>query len=204
MTLISLVPTLLTCSKRYEGTPIIRLFPILLILPRNSMTGSGCFAAAAAATCFFGFGCCCCWTRTLFTFFSSKGSKLLSCLGLTTPSNASSMSFLISSLERPYFSPKSRNLLTISIDFTNDFLSSSIACRKKNSAVLGCIQDVRISYHLFMAARKECAYSIFRRWSQWQFETIEWSCHLGKRAQYQPFAFALLILRLKCVCRVIS
>src|SRR5215469_2894059 len=47
-----------TCSKRYEGTPIIRLLPILLILPGNSMTGSGCFAAAAAATCFFGFGCC--------------------------------------------------------------------------------------------------------------------------------------------------
>src|SRR5262249_1534154 len=35
--------------------------------------------------------------------------------------------FRISSLESPYFSPKSRSLLTISIDFTNDFLSSSIA-----------------------------------------------------------------------------
>jgi hypothetical protein len=57
ITLISLVPSVSTCSKRYEGTQIIRLFPILLILPRNSMAGSGSFAAAAAATCFFGFGC---------------------------------------------------------------------------------------------------------------------------------------------------
>ncbi len=40
-------------------------------------------------------------------FFSSKGSKLLSCLGLTMSSNSSSISFRISFIESPYFSPKS-------------------------------------------------------------------------------------------------
>ena len=128
ITLISLVPNLSTWSKRYEGTPIIRLFPILRILPRNSMTGSGSDGAtgdggsglaleAAAATAL----------RLILlanlVFFNSNGSRLRNCLGLTTPSNASSMSFRISSLESPYFSPKSRSLLTISIDFTGDLRS---------------------------------------------------------------------------------
>jgi len=45
ITLISLLPSLSTCSKRYEGTQIIRLFPILLILPRNSIIGCGSGAA---------------------------------------------------------------------------------------------------------------------------------------------------------------
>jgi hypothetical protein len=72
ITLISLATNLSTCSRRYEGTQITRLFPILLILPRNSMVGSGCFAAAAAATSFFA------WTRILFTFFSSNSFSIVS------------------------------------------------------------------------------------------------------------------------------
>jgi hypothetical protein len=143
ITLISLVPNLSTCSKRYEGTPIIRLFPILLILPRNSMTGCGSGAAGAggdnglaleaAAAAALGLVL---FLLANLVFFSSNGSRLRSCLGLTTPCNASSMSFRISTLESPYFSPKSRSLLTISIDFTNDFLSSSIACKYSGGRLL--------------------------------------------------------------------
>jgi hypothetical protein len=74
MTLISLVPSL-----RYEGTQMIRLFPILLILPRNSMTGCGSggdgsgLALEAAAAAALGLVL---FLLANLVFFSSNGSRL--------------------------------------------------------------------------------------------------------------------------------